>query len=1814
MRLRNTAGELEGLGEDADGAAESITKLQTQILNLTGGKVNIMSDADTFKSTYQIMQELASVWNDLSDVAQADITRLVAGTRQGNALNAMLTNMSAASEAATTALKSSGSAVAENEKYLDSIQGKIAEFNAEWEALSKNTIDSDLVTGVIDFGTAILAAGNNIGGLEVPLTLILGLITAIQSKNILETVISTGAAVGNFGKKILSFAKDIISLTNTTSLYAQEISDAIQDGFDDIEDAADSASSAIKIVSDNTTEAAQSAQSASPSMRKLSSAFSILSLVITGVVVGIQLYNQHMEEMRRQAIETLDSFSEFSATMSDYESQIKDLTDTLADETTSQKEAYEARRKLLEIQKQIIGSYGDEVGAINLVTNATNDSVSAALKAAKVREAQRVEAETIGQVNDARDELSKKARSSLFAYDENDQTLSSIMQKYGGQFEEREYNDIWLFSGTTTERIKTLTDLSTELAKYGDKYEALRIDIAAKIQGLNTETYQDYQEMYDSYFTNVKVVLDEGYGQLYDAINEAATEFDEALIENNKDKMREALTKMLDLSDVIPEITGGDSVDVGQFEKLFEPYQTYINSARFEKDINDLSKDVQSAIKTAIERIQGEQTGALNDIALGSLLSEYSIKSDGSATTAGIQTLTSLCEEYNLTVDSLVDSLVELGYVQKDTFAQEQAVETIQAKKTAAIEAAIKDYNQQIEAANRLYALQKTSPNGVITGVDFDNLVKSGSEMVSVLEQYHDELGNVQGWKISESAMEQFISDQFEAADKILATNDALSEQYAKLAWYSGTNGSAAEQIATYAEKIETLGDAYKKAAQDEQFTLAEMQKLKNEYPDLSFEIDGVTGKYNLQTDSVLSLVDVYYGLIKSMKQVRLEMVKMNNVANMQSQWSNWSDELIKKSLDFIAQNIEESGAATVDDLISYLGVTKLGEAQDKFAEEYIAAREELLKIQEEYDTLQATTAERWQKEADEAASNNSETQFEKLKKQLDMERSAFEAGVTLDPQFLQFNLQTMSDYYNELARIAKNGYKAQELDAVEYQNYIIEAMQGLGKYDTYESRTSQLDLEKEALDAQYTLEDEYRKYNITSDREYWETKQQLARDAYRKGEIDANEYQRVVIKAYSSLRDVAAEEFSDSLSKLNNEKKKIEAGMAWDTSVLVNLEDYYNKFEQINEERYAQSLITAEEYVDSLIEIFQGRNNLLTDTLNDYEHDIYLLEKNSEKTPDLYSRTQQTNNAKIIATYEMMQRIVHEAAENYRAEMSGVMSDVEIEHSEFIQNLQKQWWSYQDSIDDINESMFSDTLDAYNSYISRHNKFTIWGTDNEIAAYGRALQFLKQSYDNDLIDYKRYLNEKISLLESMYDAEEARQQAYVDAAVKALEKEKEALEEQLQALEDHKGYYETSVSTVVDVIDERIKALQEENDELDKQIELQKALEALELAKSQRNKRVFVEGVGFEWMADEQAIKEAQENYDDLKKKAEFNAEIEALEAYKKAWQDTVDSYEKSRNEQITAQILGNNWQEQLSQQMVEIINRGADGIAYVHELQSGEMASFAQSYASICDQLDEKIEGSTAAQIRQTEEMINKWNEALETITTNYEQYEGLTEWIEKFEGESYANRLQMLDNFVNESSGRLQQLRADAAAATLALASLDGVESGHLGDTSSGKMAEIVSKMQANSAAWFSADDKSRKELEDENAFLGSQLGWTRDDATGIWYNKYGLRAYAHGGVVDTTGLAMLHGQPNKAETVFNATDSAKLYEYVHSVPNLVQDLISRVNMNPVINKSGDNETTVSIKEIHLHDVQNTDGLADAIVRTLPLKLTQRLNKNR
>ena len=154
VRSRNTAGTLKEMGEDAEGAAESITALQQQVKEASG--VDIMIDDETFKSSYQIVSELSEVWKDLNDVQQSTVTRLLAGTHQASAFSALIKNFDTARESLEVSRGAAGSAREELETVKDSIGGALTEMRSAFEVFAQQAIDDEMYKSTIQLGTKLI--------------------------------------------------------------------------------------------------------------------------------------------------------------------------------------------------------------------------------------------------------------------------------------------------------------------------------------------------------------------------------------------------------------------------------------------------------------------------------------------------------------------------------------------------------------------------------------------------------------------------------------------------------------------------------------------------------------------------------------------------------------------------------------------------------------------------------------------------------------------------------------------------------------------------------------------------------------------------------------------------------------------------------------------------------------------------------------------------------------------------------------------------------------------------------------------------------------------------------------------------------------------------------------------------------------------------------------------------------------------------------------------------------------------------------------------------------------------------------------------------------------------------------------------------------------------------------------------------------------------------------------------------------------------------------------------------------------------------
>ena len=189
MRIRGAKTELEEAGLETDGMVESTAKLRQEILALSG--VDIMKNANEFKSTYAIMDELAQKWEDLTDIQQASVTELIAGKRQGNVVSSLMQNFDIARDALETSLNSSGSAMAEHAKWSESLEARLNKLKSTWQSLSQSFLSSDFLKvgldGIIGLVNGVDKLIDTFGTLPTLLTGFTMFRSAFSNKGIFKT-------------------------------------------------------------------------------------------------------------------------------------------------------------------------------------------------------------------------------------------------------------------------------------------------------------------------------------------------------------------------------------------------------------------------------------------------------------------------------------------------------------------------------------------------------------------------------------------------------------------------------------------------------------------------------------------------------------------------------------------------------------------------------------------------------------------------------------------------------------------------------------------------------------------------------------------------------------------------------------------------------------------------------------------------------------------------------------------------------------------------------------------------------------------------------------------------------------------------------------------------------------------------------------------------------------------------------------------------------------------------------------------------------------------------------------------------------------------------------------------------------------------------------------------------------------------------------------------------------------------------------------------------------------------------------------------
>lgn len=189
---------LRTIGNNFANAANEAGSIEYKVGGATKSLNLFDASGKNLKSTFQILSDLKGDWDKMSNAEQQALGIAYAGKNQFEVFAAVMNNFDTATKAAETALDSAGSAAQENESYMESLDFKVNTLKATFEDFSNRVLDSELVGGFIDAGTALLKFANSDAGVAITQM-------ALLTAGVVGVVGVIGKVVGAIGSVVAAY-------------------------------------------------------------------------------------------------------------------------------------------------------------------------------------------------------------------------------------------------------------------------------------------------------------------------------------------------------------------------------------------------------------------------------------------------------------------------------------------------------------------------------------------------------------------------------------------------------------------------------------------------------------------------------------------------------------------------------------------------------------------------------------------------------------------------------------------------------------------------------------------------------------------------------------------------------------------------------------------------------------------------------------------------------------------------------------------------------------------------------------------------------------------------------------------------------------------------------------------------------------------------------------------------------------------------------------------------------------------------------------------------------------------------------------------------------------------------------------------------------------------------------------------------------------------------------------------------------------------------------------------------------------------------
>lgn len=769
LNLQQVSGEFDGEVIDE----EQLKKVESRCHSM-GVELEYMKDGiATLRNPMEVLKELAAVYNSLPD-SSADKQGLISdlgGKYHANALSALLSRWDIYEKMLGEFSQGTGSALEEAEKTADSWEGRLHSLQNSFDSFVNTLTDKEAVKGGVTFFDRLIQGAEGFidifGELPTVLTAVNSSMVALNKDYGVTQVWNKdkrkidiqGEAFGiNFTaaknlKKHFSEAEDAIAKWNSRLVAGKvDIND-----FDDalaknnvqfrtyLQTTSKEAPASLAGYKASLNAAGISTDALRIKTILLNSAISMgIGIAIQAAAQGIAYLIQREENLRQATEDAANAYKESSSSIKDYVSRYEELHKALIAAKGNEEETYNIKKQLLELQTELNDRFGDEYGALNLVTEAYKDQTDA-IKALNKETAQTFLNENEKGIRKATDQIEKERHYNLsytgmIATTEKGSALKEVAEKYADQ-------GVTLLD-ESDDGVTFSVHLKTDAQSAYDTINAFETDIRDKAAELGDEhMFDDVLEISSGSLNKAKTVLDE-YGEIYDralmaeiatddskaekyneavgaveAYNEAVLRAKDPYDDQNVMKAKE------DLEQVRASIQENEE-EWGKyatlFEKIFEQADTRLI------DFNERLQD-DASLKKLAENLNG-----MTDLDLQALNPGENASFDG---------LRESAESYGIEVNDLITALVRLGYVQGEVQNKDMPVPEVS---PLSISQTIDQLNTQLKPA---FDSLKAAYQDIFTDDGF-TLKNVDTDMLSSIKKAIDDLNESGEVSIDYSAFE----------------------------------------------------------------------------------------------------------------------------------------------------------------------------------------------------------------------------------------------------------------------------------------------------------------------------------------------------------------------------------------------------------------------------------------------------------------------------------------------------------------------------------------------------------------------------------------------------------------------------------------------------------------------------------------------------------------------------------------------------------------------------------------------------------------------------------------------------------------------------------------------------------------------------------------------------------------------------------------------------------------------------------------------------------------------------------------------------